>query len=149
MAIEVLLLNNIKDLGKVGEIVQVKNGYARNFLFPQGLATQVTKAALRQIEARKAKIIQEYEDAIAAAQATAEKIGKVVVTLAVQAGDDGRLFGSITTSQIQEALAKEGFNYNRRLIDMGESIRTLGDHPIKVEIHPEVKATFTVKTVHI
>lgn len=145
MSIEVLLLNNIKNVGKVGEIVSVRDGYARNFLFPQGLGAKVTKAAIRQIESRKAKIMKDYEDAIAAAKQLAEKVQAVSVVIAVQAGDDERLFGSVTITQIQEAVAKQGYTFDKRAFSIKDGIRTLGEHHVSIELHPEVQAQITVK----
>lgn len=147
MAIEVLLLNNVKNVGKVGEVVNVRDGYARNFLLPQGLATKVTKSALRQIEAHKAKIQKEYEEAVAAAQAKAETMKSVVVTLAVQAGDDDRLFGSVTPAQIVTDLGRQGMKFDRRTVDLKAGIKTLGDHQVGIELHPEVQALITVRIV--
>lgn len=145
MSIEVLLLNNIKNVGKVGEIVSVRDGYARNYLFPQGLGAKVTKAAIRQIESRKAKIMKDYEDAIAAAKQLAEKVQAVSVVIAVQAGDDERLFGSVTITQIQEAVAKQGYAFDKRAFSIKDGIRTLGEHHVSIELHPEVQAQITVK----
>ncbi len=145
MSIEVLLLNNIKNVGKVGEIVSVRDGYARNYLLPQGLGAKVTKAAIRQIESRKAKIMQEYDEAIAAAKQLAQKVETVAVVIAVQAGDDERLFGSVTITQIQEAVAKQGYAFDKRAFAIKESIRTLGEHHVSIELHPEVQAQITVK----
>lgn len=147
MATEVLLLKNVKHVGKVGEVVSVRDGYARNYLIPQQIATVATKSALRQIEAHKARIQKEYEEAVATAQQVAKELSAVELTLALPAGDDGRLYGSVTTHQVADAFAKLGKEVNKRDIDLKGGIRTVGEHNIGVEVHADVEAIVVLNVV--
>lgn len=147
MATEILLLNNVKHVGKVGEVVHVRDGYARNYLIPQKLAAPATKAALRQIEAHKARILKDYEETIAAAKKIADELSALELNIALPAGDDGRLYGSVTAHQVVDVLAKLGQNINKRAIDLKGGIRMVGEHQIGVEVHPDVEAILTLTVI--
>jgi large subunit ribosomal protein L9 len=147
MATEIVLLDNVDSLGNVGETVIVKDGYARNYLLPQGLAVPATQAVVRQIEARKAKVQAEYASNVAAATELAAKIAETSVTIPMQAGEDEKLFGSVTNQDIAKALTEDGFDIERKLIDMPEPLKALGVFEVAVKLHKEVTATLKVWVV--
>ena len=147
MAIEVVLLENIEKLGKVGETVRVADGYARNFLFPRDMAVHASKAVVKQIEARRAKAEAAYAAEVAAAQELAAKINETSITIPMQAGEDDKLFGSVTVSEIHDLLLKDGIDVDRRKISVAEAIKTLGVHEVSVKVHAEVTATLKVWVV--
>lgn len=144
MQMEVILREDVKDLGKAGALVRVKPGYARNYLLPRGLAYEATDGNKRRIEneqkARVTRLTAEKGDATA----LAARLGTVRLTFKAKAGEGDKLFGSITTSDLVEALAKAGFVVDKRKIDLDHPIKTLGTHPVPVRLHPEVPAEFTV-----
>lgn len=147
MATELVLLDNVEHLGQVGEKVTVKDGYARNFLLPQGLAVHASKAVVRQLEARKAIVEQRYQEELAAAKELAAKISETSITIPMQAGEDEKLFGSVGTQVIAEKLEEEGFSVERRTIKLAEPIRALGVFEVAVEVHKEVAGTLKVWVV--
>lgn len=147
MAIEVVLLDNIEKLGKVGDTVKVANGYARNYLFPRDLAVHASQVVLKQIEARRAKVAAAHEAEVAVAQELAAKINETSITIPMQAGEDDKLFGSVTVTEIHDLLAKDGIEIDRRKIAVGEAIKTLGVHEVSVKVHAEVSATLKVWVV--
>lgn len=147
MAVDLILLEDVKGLGEMGEKVSVKDGYARNFLVPQQKAMVATPAALRQLEAKRARIRAEQEAALAAAQELAEKMGRMSVTLTVEAGDDDQLYGSVGAQQIAEALTENGTAVERKQVELEEPIRQLGVYSVEIALHPEVKATVKVWVV--
>jgi large subunit ribosomal protein L9 len=144
MQIEVILREDVKDLGRAGALVRVKPGYARNYLLPRGLAYEATEGNKRRIEseqrARVAKLTAEKGDAAA----LAERLGSVRLTLKAKAGEGDKLFGSITTADLAEALAQAGYPVDKRKIALDHPLKTLGTHQVPVRIHPEVPAEFTV-----
>ncbi|MBN2981158.1 MULTISPECIES: 50S ribosomal protein L9 [Cohnella] len=142
---KVIFLQDVKGQGKKGEVKEVSEGYARNFLLPKGyvqVATEGNKKTLDQMKAsadkRKAK---EKEDA----QALAKKLGETTVVIKAKAGEGGRLFGAITSKQIAEALEKLGIAIDKRKIDLDEPIRTLGVTQVPLKLYPEVKGTLNVQ----
>ena len=147
MATELVLLDNVDHLGKVGEKVSVKDGYARNFLLPQGLAVPASKAVVKQLEARKAIVEKKYQEELAAANELAAKISETSITIPMQAGEDEKLFGSVGTQVIAEKLEEEGFTVERRTIKLAEPIRALGVFEVAVEVHKEVAGTLKVWVV--
>ena len=145
---QVILLEKIVNLGQLGDVVKVKEGYARNFLIPQGKARRATETAINEFEGRRAELEKVQADKFAAAQSVQEKLsgGKVQVT--AKAGVDGRLFGSITNYDIAEALAKQGFNINKAQIRMPQGpLKLVGDHTITVALHSDVTTDITVTVV--
>ena len=145
---QVILLEKIVNLGQLGDVVKVKQGYARNFLIPQGKARRATETAIKEFEGRRAELEKVQADKFAAAQSVQEKLsgGKVQVT--AKAGVDGRLFGSITNYDIAEALAKQGFNINKAQIRMPQGpLKLVGDHTITVALHSDVTTDITVTVV--
>jgi len=146
-AVKLILLDNVRNLGKIGETVSVKPGFARNYLVPNGLATTATSGALRQLSAKKARLEAEYESERIAAQEVAAKLQDTSVTIPVQAGEDDKLFGSVTTIAIAASLAEMDFAIDKRDILMDEPIRQLGVFDVEVGLHPEVTATIKVWVV--
>ena len=143
---QVILLDKIVHLGNVGEQVNVKSGFARNFLIPQGKAVMATKANIEYFETRRAELEAKAAAALAEAQARAAQLSALEsVTIASKAGDEGRLFGSITTRDVAEAVVKAGVEIVKSEVRMPTGpIRTLGDHEVKVQLHGEVFATLNV-----
>ena len=143
---QVILLDKIVHLGNVGEQVNVKSGFARNFLIPQGKAVMATKANIEYFETRRAELEAKAAAALAEAQARAAQLSSLEsVTIASNAGDEGRLFGSITTRDVAEAVVKAGVEIVKSEVRMPTGpIRTLGDHEVKFQLHGEVFATLNV-----
>jgi large subunit ribosomal protein L9 len=145
--IEVILREDVKSLGKAGEMVRVKPGYARNFLLPQGLAYEATESNKKRIaaegKARATRASAEKNEA----EAHAAKLGAVTVTLGGKAGEEGKLFGSITAQDVADGLAKQGYEVDRRKIELEHPIKTLGSHTIGIRLHPEVRAEVRVSVV--
>ncbi|MFN0178148.1 MAG: 50S ribosomal protein L9 [Gemmatimonadales bacterium] len=141
---EVILREDVKDLGRAGALVKVKPGYARNFLLPRGLAYEATDGNKRRIEneqrARNAKVTAEKTEA----QAFATRLASAHLKLKAKAGEGDRLFGSITSADLGEALAKAGFVIDKRKIELEHPIKTLGFHTVTVRLHSEVPAEFKV-----
>ena len=143
---QVILLDKIVHLGNVGEQVNVKSGFARNFLIPQGKAVMATKANIEYFETRRTELEAKAAAALAEAQARAAQLSALEsVTIASKAGDEGRLFGSIATRDVAEAVVKAGVEIVKSEVRMPTGpIRTLGDHEVKFQLHGEVFATLNV-----
>ena len=146
---QVILLDKVAHLGGVGTQVEVKSGFARNYLIPQGKAVMATAANIAHFEARRAELEAKAAEALAAAQARAAKIAEIAaVAIAATAGDDGRLFGSISARDIAEALTAAGVEIAKSEVRLGEGpLRVTGEHQVKVHLHPEVNAVVTVNVV--
>ncbi|MGH2712022.1 MAG: 50S ribosomal protein L9 [Actinomycetota bacterium] len=135
-------------LGEAGEIVQVKDGYARNYLFPRGLAGPATKGAVKHSERVKAQAEDRIRKGKEEAETTAARLARAPVRMQAQAGEDGKLFGSITGHHLAEQIeAQLSEKVDHRDITLDEPIRSLGVHTVKVHLHPEVDATVTVEVV--
>lgn len=147
MAVELILLEDIKGLGTMGEQVKVKDGYARNFLLPREKAMRATSDAIRRLEARRAKIKAEEEARKNAAEQLAETLGRMSVTLTVEAGDDDQLYGSVGPQQVAEALQENNVQVDRKQVQMDEPIKQLGVYNVEVSLHPEVQTTVKVWVV--
>ena len=141
---EVILRDDVKSLGKAGELVRVRPGYARNYLLPQGLAYEATEGNRKRIaaetRARSARLSAEKDGA----EALASRLNGVTLSLTGNAGEEGKLFGSITTSDIATALMSQGFEVDRRRIDLDQPIKSLGEHVVPIRVHPEVEAKVRV-----
>jgi len=147
MAIDVILMEDVESLGKLGDQATVANGYARNYLLPKKFAIPVTPANLRRLKAKKLRLQQEYQSRVSVAQAMAEKMTKDSVTIPVQATDDEKLYGSVTATQIAEALAANGIEIDRHSVKMDEPIRQLGVYNVTIDLHEEVTASLKVWVV--
>lgn len=145
---KVILQANVDRLGQLGEVVNVADGYARNYLIPRGLAVPATKANMRQLDQIQAAAVRRADRELAAAKDAARAIEGQTVTIAAKAGEAGRLFGSVTAAQIAEQLVDvAGAPIDRRRVDLEEPIRQLGTHSITVRLHPEVKAEVEVEVI--
>lgn len=145
MAKELILLDDVKDLGKIGDIVKVADGYARNYLIPKKLAIPVSKGALRQIEARKLKLQKEHEERVAVAKAVAEKLEQLAVVIPMKVGENDQLFGSVSAQMIADAIKAQGLEIDKNEILLEENLRTLGDYTVNVKLNAEVTAAVKVQ----
>ena len=142
---EIILLEKVVNLGDLGEIVRVKDGYARNYLIPSGQARRATPAAKAEFEARRAELERLAAEKLAAAQAVGEKLNGQTVKLTQKAGVDGRLFGSVTNHDIAEELKRQGFEVSKAQVRMPHGpIKAIGDSTVSVSLHTDVEAEITV-----
>ena len=142
---QVILLEKVVNLGNLGDVVRVKDGYARNFLIPQRMARRATTAAVAEFEAKRADLEKAAAEKLGAAQAQGEKLNGLTVQISQKAGVDGRLFGSVTNFDIAEALSKQGFPVEKAQIRMPQGpLKTVGDHSVAVALHTDVVVDITV-----
>jgi large subunit ribosomal protein L9 len=142
---QVILLEKVVNLGQLGDVVKVKQGYARNYLIPQGKARRATDAAIKEFETRRADLEKAQAARLAAAQSVGEKLNGSTVNVSAKAGVDGRLFGSVTNFDIAEALTKQGFDVNKGQIRMPLGpLKTVGEHHVSIALHTDVVAEVTV-----
>ena len=145
---QIILLDKVVNLGGLGDVVKVKDGYARNYLIPQGKAKRATPVALAEFEARRAELEKAQADRLAAAQAFAETLNGVTVQVARKAGIDGRLFGSVTNHDIADALKAAGHTVDKAGIRMPEGpLKAIGEFPLEIALHTDVVASVTVAVV--
>jgi len=145
---QIILMEKVVNLGNLGDVVKVKDGYARNFLIPQGKAKRATADNLKAFEERRAELEKAAADAIAKAQEQAIKLEGLMLQVTQKAGVDGRLFGSVTNYDIVEALGKQGHEIERSQIRMPEGpLKQVGDFSIQVALHSDVVATITVSVL--
>lgn len=144
---QVILLSDQRNLGKRGTVVDVKPGYARNYLVPQGLALEATHANKMYFEQQRKKIDARHTRERDAAAAIAAELASVKVSIAKRVGENEVLYGSVTAADIAEALEKKGITVDKRRIDLEGGIKRLGDHPVRIDLHPEVTAEVTVSVV--
>jgi len=145
---QVILLEKIVNVGNLGDVVKVKDGYERNFLIPQGKAKRATEANLKAIEARRAELEAAAGEKLAAAQAAGEKLEGTAIQVTQKAGVDGRLFGSVTNVDIVEALNAKGFSVEKSMIRMPSGpLKHVGDHPVTIVLHADVTAHVTVTVI--
>lgn len=135
---QVILKQRLENLGQAGDVVSVKPGYARNYLIPQGFAYEATDANLRRIEREQAQSHKKADEDRAAARERAGAIEGTSVTFAVRAGEEGKLFGSITASDIADKLAEQGIEIERRQVQLDEPLKALGVFTVPVRLHPDV-----------
>jgi large subunit ribosomal protein L9 len=145
--IEVILREDIKTLGQAGEMVRVKPGYARNYLLPQGLAYEATEGNKKRIAAETRVRSARNQAERTEAERFAATLSEVTLTLSGKAGEEGKLFGSITSQDIADALARQGHTVDRRRIELEHPIKTTGTHKVAVRLHPEVNAELRVSVV--
>jgi len=145
--IEVILREDVKSLGRAGEMVRVKPGYARNYLLPQGLAYEASEGNKKRIAAETKARTTRGQAERTEAERFAATLNEVSITLTGKAGEEGKLFGSITAQDIADALAAQGQTVDRRRIELEHPIKTLGHHTVAVRVHPEVHAELRVSVV--
>ncbi len=145
---KLILTQDVTNLGAPGDVVEVKNGYGRNYLMPNGFAIRATKGAEKQVATiRRAREVREVRD-LGHAQEIAAQLAQLDVRLTARSGDAGRLFGSVTTSDVVDAVAQAGGpKLDRRLITLTAPIKALGNHTATVKVHPELEAPLTIQVV--
>jgi large subunit ribosomal protein L9 len=144
---KVIFLKDVKGQGKKGEIKEVSEGYAQNFLFRQGLAQPATAGAVKTLDNQKKAEEKRKEQEKKDAQALAAKLSEMTVQIKVKAGEGGRLFGAITNKQIAEALEKQNIRLDKRKLVLEDPIRSLGVTKVPVKLHPEVTASLNVQVI--
>ncbi|MDZ4254611.1 MAG: 50S ribosomal protein L9 [Sulfuritalea sp.] len=145
---QIILMEKVVNLGGLGDVVKVKDGYARNFLIPQGKAKRATEANRKIFEEKRAELERAQAEAVAAAQAQVEKLEGLMLQITRKTGVDGRLFGSVSTHDIAEALAAQGFTVEKSAIRLPEGpLKTIGDTPVQIALHTDVVATVTVSVL--
>ncbi|WP_233849855.1 50S ribosomal protein L9 [Paraburkholderia sp. HD33-4] len=145
---QIILLEKVVNLGNLGDIVKVKDGYARNFLIPNKQARRATKEALAEFEVRRAELEKVAAEKLAAAQAQGEKLAGQTVQINQKAGVDGRLFGSVTNADIAEALGKQGFEVEKSQVRLPEGpLKMVGEHPVQISLHTDVLVDVTVAVI--
>jgi large subunit ribosomal protein L9 len=145
--IEVILREDVKTLGRAGEMVRVKPGYARNYLLPQGLAYEATEGNRKRIAAETRARTSREQAERSEAERIATTLSAVQLSLTGKAGEEGKLFGSITSQDVADALARQGHNVDKRRIELEHPIKTVGEHAVTVRLHPEVHAELRVSVV--
>jgi large subunit ribosomal protein L9 len=145
---QVILLEKVVNLGNLGDVVKVKDGFARNFLIPQRKARRATEAAKAEFEARRAELEKAAAEKLAAAQAQGEKLSGLTLQISQKAGVDGRLFGSVTNFDIAEALGKQGFPVEKAQVRLPQGpLKIVGDHHVSVALHTDVVVDITVSVL--
>lgn len=144
---EIILREDVQNLGKAGEVVKVKDGYARNFLLPKGLAYHATEANKKKIAFEGARLAKQRAAEKEAAESEAGRLASVALTFAVKVGEEEKLYGSVTASDIQRRLEEQGLHVDKRKIDLPEPIRALGEFKVGIKIHPDVRPEILVTVV--
>jgi large subunit ribosomal protein L9 len=145
---QVILLEKIVNLGALGDVVKVRDGFARNYLIPHGKAKRATPANVAEFERRRTELEQAQADAFTRAQEKAAKLDGLMVQVTQKAGVDGKLFGSVTNVDVSEALKAQGFDVPKAAIRMPQGpLKTVGDHPLKIALHADVVVTVTVSVL--
>jgi len=146
--VDVILLQRIKNLGKLGDKVSVKAGYGRNFLIPQGKAVAATESNTAAFEARRAELEKQEAEVLATAKARAEQLNEVNIVITAKAGDEGKLFGSIGTRDIADAVTAAGVEIHKSEVRLPEGVlRSVGEYAIALQLHPDVKIDITLEIV--
>ncbi len=145
---QIILLEKVTNLGQLGDVVKVKNGYARNFLVPHGKAKRATPENLAEFEKRRAELEKQQGDILVQAQSRAETLNGMLVQITQKAGVDGKLFGSVTTADIADALKAQGFEVAKGEIRMPDGpLKQVGDHDVTLGLHSDVTATIKVSVL--
>ena len=145
---QIILLEKVVNLGVLGDIVKVKDGYARNFLIPHGKAKRATAANIAMLEGKRAELEKAANEKLAGAQAQSEKLSGLMVQITQKAGVDGRLFGSVTNGDVAEALQAQGFKVEKSQVSMPSGpLKMIGDHHVTVQLHTDVKVDITISVL--
>lgn len=147
MATKIILLKDVDNLGKSGDVVSASEGYARNFLFPRGIALSATEQNIKVAEANRKQKTEAMEKEKQEAAKLAEAISKISCTIAVEAGKDDKLFGSVTSSDIQKALEAEGINIDKKKVELKDHITQIGIFQIPIKLHQEITANLKLWVV--
>lgn len=142
--VKLILKESVHSLGEAGDLVAVKPGYARNYLLPQGKAILATETKVKELEHHKRIVAEKAAKQLSNLQATKKKLEGLRIELSARAGEEGKLFGSVTTVQIADSLAAQGYEIDRRRIDLKDPIKELGEHKVSVKLHREIAAQLTV-----
>jgi large subunit ribosomal protein L9 len=143
--VKLILKESVAGLGRAGDVVEVKPGFAKNFLVPEGKAVQASAAKIREIEHLKRQIADKLAKELADVRQAKQALEALQLEVKAKAGEEGKLFGSVTAAQVAELLAAHGMEIDRRKIDLSEPIKELGDHTVSVRLHSEVAATVRLK----
>lgn len=141
---EVILRQAVENLGKPGEVVKVSNGYARNYLLPHGVAFEATPGNLKRIQQERDRLEAAENERRGTAQQLAERLEQVQLTFSARVGDEGKLFGSVTSADLAQQLEQQGFHIEKRQIDLHEPIKALGVYRIPIRLHADVKPEIRV-----
>jgi len=144
---EVILKEDIANVGKIGDVVRVRDGYARNYLLPRGLVLEANKRNLKTFEHQKKVVADQKQKIIRQAHAVGDQLAGVSLVIAMKVGEEGRLFGSVTNIQIEKALKSKGLNVERRKIHLNEPIKTAGDYEVPVRLSADVTVPLKVSVV--
>lgn len=145
---QIILMEKVTNLGQLGDIVNVKSGFARNYLIPQGKAKRATEQAIAEFQSKRAELEKIQAASLAAAQAIADKLDGLLVQITQKTGNDGKLFGSVTNANIGEALAAQGFSIERSMIRMPNGpLKQVGDYPLTIALYTDVSANITVSVL--
>ena len=145
---QVILMEKVANLGELGDVVKVKDGFARNFLIPQGKAKRATEANLKAFESRRAELEKAQAETLGKAQERGAKLDGLTIQITQKAGPDGRLFGSVTNYDIVEALQKQGHEVERAQVRMPQGpLKQAGEFPIQLALHTDVTVTITVQVI--
>ncbi len=144
---EVILKEDIANLGKIGEVVRVRDGYARNYLLPRGLVLEVNKKNIKTFEHHKKLVADQKQKVMRRAHAVGDELVGVSLTIPMRTGEEGKLFGSVTNIQIEKALKAKGLNVDRRKIHLDEPIKTLGDYEIPIRLSADLTVPLKLSVV--
>jgi len=145
---QIILLEKVNNLGGLGDVVRVKDGFARNFLIPQKMARRATEANKAEFAAKRAELEKAAADKLAAAEAVGAKLSGQTIVINAKSGVDGRLFGSVTNADIAEALGKQGFKVEKAQVRLADGpLKTVGEHPVSVSLHTDVQSAITISVV--
>ncbi len=141
---KIILLADVKGQGKKGEVKNVSEGYARNFLFPRKLAVEGNEGALQQLKMQQDSVARKEAHELEVAKKLAEQLNHAEILLYAHPGENGRLFGAITSKHIADVLKEQGFDIDKRKIQLGEPLKSLGNHQVPIKLHPEVTANVVI-----
>ena len=144
---EVILKEDIANVGKIGEVVRVRDGYARNYLLPRGLVLMANKKNLKTFEHQKKLVADQKEKVMRQAQGAADQLTSVALVISMKAGEEGRLFGSVTNMQLEKALKAKGLNVDRRKIHLDEPIKTVGEYEVPVRLAADLTVSLKISVV--
>ncbi|MGI9025123.1 MAG: 50S ribosomal protein L9 [Burkholderiaceae bacterium] len=145
---QIILLEKVNNLGNLGDVVRVKDGFARNFLIPQRMARRATEANIAEFAHKRADLEKAAAEKLSAAQGVGEKLSGLTLQIPAKAGVDGRLFGSVTNADIAEALDKQGFKVEKAQVRLPNGpLKTVGDHPVSIALHTDVLSEITVSVL--
>lgn len=148
-SVKLILTESVHNLGEAGDVVNVKPGYARNFLLPQGKAIRATESKVKELEHHRRIVAEKAAKELKELRARKDALEAQAFSISARAGEGGRLFGSVTSAQIAAVLAERGFEIDRRRIELREGIKQVGDHAVPVKLHREVVAKIKVKVVAV